>query len=342
MLHNKYDRRSLEQRLREENVPRTTLSFYKYIRIEDPAKFRNDLYRGWDKLGVLGRTYVAHEGINAQISIPTANIEGLRNFMNTLYADFEGMRLNYAVEDDPMSFIKLTIKIREKILADGLDDATFNPANGGIHLNAKSFNELTEGDGCVIIDMRNFYESEVGHFKGAVTPQVETFKESLPIITEMLEEHKDKNIVMYCTGGIRCEKASAWFKHQGMPNVYQLNGGIIEYSRQCRELDIPNKFLGKNFVFDERLGERISPDVISVCHQCGAPCDDHTNCKNTGCNLLFIQCKSCSEKFQGCCTPNCVGELDLPEDDRKERRKGKRAPKRYYHKENGSLITPNT
>jgi UPF0176 protein len=337
MLHNKYDRLSLEKRLQESNVPRTTLSFYKYITIEDTAQFRNELYKNWDKLGVLGRIYVAKEGINAQISLPTSNLEAFREYMYAL-PGFFGMRLNYAVEDDPMSFIKLTIKIREKILADGLDDSTFNPANSGIHLNAKAFNEITEGDNYVLIDMRNFYESEVGHFKGAITPPVETFKESLPIIKEILEEHKDKDIVMYCTGGIRCEKASAWIRHQGIPNVYQLNGGIIEYSRQCRELDVPNKFLGKNFVFDERLGERISPDIVSNCHQCENPSDDHNNCKNVGCNLLFIQCKSCSDKFEGCCSESCKTENALPEEVKQERRQGRKAPKRYYHKGNGGLI----
>ncbi|HNP96639.1 MAG TPA: hypothetical protein PKJ63_13455, partial [Cyclobacteriaceae bacterium] len=128
--------------------------------------------------------------------------------------------------------------------------------------------------------------------------------------------------IMYCTGGIRCEKASAWMKHNGFKNVFQLNGGIIEYARQVSEQGLENKFIGKNFVFDERLGERISQDIISVCHQCGNPCDTHTNCKNDGCHLLFIQCEECASKLNGCCSEECKDIIALPEDQQKELRKG--------------------
>ena len=127
---------------------------------------------------------------------------------------------------------------------------------------------------------------------------------------------------MYCTGGIRCEKASAWLKHKGFQNVFQLNGGIIEYARQVNEHGLENKFIGKNFVFDERLGERISNDIISVCHQCGKPCDTHTNCKNDGCHLLFIQCEDCAEKLNGCCSEACKEIIALPVEAQKQIRKG--------------------
>ena len=127
---------------------------------------------------------------------------------------------------------------------------------------------------------------------------------------------------MYCTGGIRCEKASAWMKHIGFKNVFQLNGGIIKYAQEVKENTLENKFIGKNFVFDERLGERITPDIIAVCHQCGTPCDDHTNCKNDGCHLLFIQCQACAEKFSGCCSDECKDILLLPAEAQKELRKG--------------------
>ena len=127
---------------------------------------------------------------------------------------------------------------------------------------------------------------------------------------------------MYCTGGIRCEKASAWFKHVGFKNVFQLDGGIIEYARQVKEQNLENKFIGKNFVFDERLGERISDDVISECHQCGKPCDTHTNCKNDGCHLLFIQCEECAATYAGCCSPECAEIISLPIESQKELRKG--------------------
>jgi UPF0176 protein len=127
---------------------------------------------------------------------------------------------------------------------------------------------------------------------------------------------------MYCTGGIRCEKASAWFKHIGFKNVFQLNGGIIKYAQEVKDQGLENKFVGKNFVFDERLGERISDDIISVCHQCGKPCDTHTNCKNDGCHLLFIQCEACAATYKGCCSAECTDIIMLPVEKQKEIRKG--------------------
>jgi len=133
---------------------------------------------------------------------------------------------------------------------------------------------------------------------------------------EMLQDAKDKPIVMYCTGGIRCEKASAYLLHHGFKNVFQLDGGIIEYARRATEEGLPLKFIGKNFVFDDRLGERITSDVIARCHQCGTPSDDHTNCANDACHLLFIQCKTCAEKMEGCCSERCITELHLPEAER--------------------------
>jgi UPF0176 protein len=140
-------------------------------------------------------------------------------------------------------------------------------------------------------------------------------------VAEMLAEKKDKNILMYCTGGIRCEKASAYLKYRGFENVFQLEGGIIEYARQVQAKGLENKFLGKNFVFDERLGERISTDIIAQCHQCGKPADTHTNCANDYCHILFIQCDECREKYEGCCSEKCRDFHHLPYEEQKERAK---------------------
>jgi len=233
----------------------------------------------------------------------------------------KGIRLNLAIEDDGKSFIKLAIRVRRKILADGLTDDTFDVTDCGTHLNAEEFNKLTDDPNTVVVDMRNHYESEVGHFNGAVTPDVDTFRDSLPVIEEILEPLKGRNIVMYCTGGIRCEKASSWFKHKGFDNMHQLDGGIIEYTRQAREQGLENKFVGKNFVFDKRMGERISDDIISNCHQCDAPGDTHVNCANEACHLLFIQCDACKEKYEGCCCKECVQFIHLPMEKQRELRK---------------------
>lgn len=330
-----YNTLSAEERAKlidEAGQERLTLSFYAYAKIENPQKFRDDLFIAWNALDALGRIYVAHEGINAQMSVPADQFEAFRATLEE-YDFMKGIRLNVAVEQDDHSFLKLTIKVRNKIVADGLNDETFDVTNKGIHLKAKEFNQLLDDPNTVVVDFRNHYESEVGHFEGAITPDVENFRESLPIINEQLQNYKeDKNLLMYCTGGIRCEKASAYFKHQGFKNVYQLEGGIIEYTRQIKEEGIPSKFIGKNFVFDHRLGERITDDIISQCHQCGKPCDNHTNCANDACHLLFIQCDDCKAAMENCCSTECLDIIHLPVDEQKRIRKGKQVGNKVFRK----------
>ncbi|MFP5437680.1 MAG: rhodanese-related sulfurtransferase [Bacteroidia bacterium] len=320
-----YNTLSAEERaalIEESGKQRLTLSFYAYANIEDPKTFRDSLFVTWNKLEVLGRIYVANEGINAQLSLPADNFYAFKDHLDTI-SFLKDIRLNVAVEQDDLSFLKLTIKVRNKIVADGLDDATFDVTNKGVHLGAKDFNQMLEDPNTIVVDFRNHYESEVGHFKGAITPDVETFRESLPIIEEQLQNHKeDKNLLMYCTGGIRCEKASAFFRHKGFKNVYQLEGGIIEYTRQVKEENLESKFIGKNFVFDGRLGERITDDIISQCHQCGKPCDNHTNCANEACHLLFIQCDDCKGSMQNTCSTECLEIVQLPEEEQKALRRG--------------------
>jgi UPF0176 protein len=318
-LHNKVNRRELRRKLAQDTRQRNTLSFYAYTRLDDPVDFRNTFYADLSGLEVLGRIYVAHEGVNAQISVPFERLDELKAYLNT-YPFLRGIRLNIAIEDDGKSFFALAIKVRKKIVADGLDDSAFDVTNRGKHLSADEFNRLTSDPETIVVDMRNHYESEVGHFEGAILPPMETFREGLPMVADMLQEKKDKPIVMYCTGGIRCEKASAYMKYRGFQNVFQLEGGIIEYARQVAAKGLPNKFLGKNFVFDERLGERISPEVIATCHQCGAPCDDHINCANDACHLLFIQCPECREKYNSCCSAECSDFMALPPEEQKEQR----------------------
>jgi len=320
-----YNTLSAEERARlidEARLQRLTLSFYTYFHIMNPQIFRDELFVRWSQLDVLGRIYVASEGINAQLSLPAVNFQAFKDFLDS-YPFLKDVRLNIAIEHDNKSFLKLKIKVRDKIVADGLNDDTFDVTDIGVHLNAREFNNMMEDPDTIVIDMRNHYESEIGHFTGALTPDVDTFRDSLPIIYEQLKDHKnDKKLLMYCTGGIRCEKASAYFKHQGFKNVYQLEGGIIEYTRQVKSESLESKFIGKNFVFDNRLGERITDDIIAHCHQCGKPCDTHTNCKNDACHLLFIQCEECAEKMKGCCSDVCVEILSLSEVQQKALRKG--------------------
>jgi UPF0176 protein len=318
---------------------RLTLSFYAYAQIQNPTQFRNELFLAWNPLEVLGRIYVANEGINAQLSLPADNFYAFKDTIEK-YDFMKGIRLNIAVEHDDHSFLKLTVKVRDKIVADGLEDETFDVTNIGIHLKAKDFNELLEDPNTIVVDMRNHYESEIGHFTNAIKPDVDTFRESLPIIEEQLSEHKqDKKLLMYCTGGIRCEKASAYFKHKGFENVYQLEGGIIEYTRQVKAEGLQSKFIGKNFVFDHRLGERITDDIVSQCHQCGEPCDVHTNCANEGCHLLFIQCDSCKEKMECCCSAECATIIHLPEEEQKAIRRGIKNGNKIFKKGKSDVLT---
>ena len=311
---------------------RLTLSFYKYAQIENPKLFRDYLFIHWDNLSVLGRIYVATEGINAQLSVPATRFEEFKAMLDNI-SYLENVRLNIAVEQDNKSFLKLKIKVRDKIVADGLEDSEFDVTQCGVHVDAQSFNDLISKPETLLVDMRNHYESEIGHFEGAITPDVDTFRDSLPLIEEDLQPHKkDKNIVMYCTGGIRCEKASAYFKYKGFENVYQLEGGIIEYTRQVKAQGLDNKFRGKNFVFDQRRAEQISDEVIAVCHQCGTPCDTHVNCANEACHLLFIQCPTCAEAHNNCCSDTCSDIVQLPEDQQKRLRKGTKNSNKIFKK----------
>ena len=321
VLHNRISNKELKEKLYEENFPRTTISFYQYFTIQDPLAFRDELYKSLNLLQVFGRIYIATEGINAQISVPTHLLEDFTTYLYSI-KPLEGLRLNIAVNDNGKSFWVLRIKQRSKIVADGIEDVSFSMENKGNYVNAVQMNELISSPETIVIDMRNHYEYEVGHFVNAIEIPSDTFREQLPMAADMMKGKKDKNIIMYCTGGIRCEKASAYMLHHGFINVFHLEGGIINYANQIKEVGIESQFKGKNFVFDDRLGEKITEDIISKCHQCGAPCDTHTNCKNDGCHLLFIQCPSCAETYAGCCTQACTGIVHLPEEKQIELRKG--------------------
>ena len=328
-LFNKLGRVEAISRLKSETFKRITISFYKYVIIDDPFSFRDELFLKWNSLAAFGRIYVANEGINAQMSIPEHNWKKFEIGLNQI-KELKNIPFKIAVEDDGKSFFKLTIKVRKKIVADGLSQDEYDVTNVGKHLTAKQWNQAIE-EGATVVDMRNHYESEIGRFKGAICPEVETFKEELPVVKDILNGKEEQPVLLYCTGGIRCEKASAYLKNHGFKNVSQLHGGIIAYVRQINENQhLENKFLGKNFVFDERRGERISDDVISSCHQCGASCDQHTNCKNVNCNLLFLQCSECKEKYENCCSVDCVEVAKMPEEKRKLLRKGVENKKIYY------------
>lgn len=322
VLHNRISNKELKERLFAEKTLRTTISFYHYFNIPDPKAFRDELYIRLTQLQVFGRIYVASEGINAQVSVPDTNVKLLEEYLYSL-PGLNGMRLNYAVDNDGKSFWVLKVKVREKIVADGIDDPGFSMEKRGKYVDARQMNEMIEKGNVHIVDMRNHYEYEVGHFDNAIEIPSDNFREQLPMAKEILENiDKGKDVVMYCTGGIRCEKASAYFLYHGFQNVYHLEGGIINYARQAKAKGLQSKFKGKIFVFDERLGEKVTADVISKCHSCGQPSDTHINCANSACHRLVILCSDCRNAYEQCCSTTCRDTIHLPEEVQKELRRG--------------------
>lgn len=320
ILHNKLNKEILKQQLAEETFKRTTISFYRYVIISNTEDFRNQLYIKLNELNCFGRIYVAREGINAQMSVPDHNLE---EFLAWLEVNkyLSKMPIKYAVEDDGKSFFKLIVRLKNRILADGLDEDAYDVTNVGNHLTALEFHELASKKETLIIDMRNRYESEIGHFENAVCPEADTFREEIQMVTEEFKDQKDRKVLLYCTGGIRCEKASAYLKHEGFKDVNQLHGGVIEYARQIKAANLKSKYIGKNFVFDGRMCESIDEQILSKCHQCGEDADSHVNCANNACHLLFIQCEACAEKNNHCCSDECKEFILLPDDEQKLLRK---------------------
>ncbi len=330
-LHNRVSQKELKQLLLSEKEARTTLSFYRYFAVPHPQQFRDDLFFALAGLNVFGRIYLATEGINAQISVPVTNLDKFKEYLSTIPA-LENLPLNYAVNDDGKSFWVLKIKVREKIVADGIDDPSFSMENKGQYVDAHEFNRLTADPDTIVVDMRNHYEYEVGHFDNALEVPSDTFREQLPMAADLLRGKEANKIIMYCTGGIRCEKASAYLLHRGFKNVYHLRGGIINYAAQAAAAGLRNQFRGKNFVFDNRLGERITEEVIASCHQCGQPADAHVNCANEACHLLFIQCETCSGKFERCCSEDCRNYIHLPAEEQAEIRKSVQKERNIFNK----------
>jgi UPF0176 protein len=311
VLHNLVSNKELKARMLAETEPRTTVSFYKYFQIADPKAFRDALF--------------------------ASQYEKMKAWLYSFDPALNNLRMNIALDDDGKSFWVLRLKVRDRIVADGIEDSSFDASNVGQYLKAADVNAMLDDPDALFVDMRNHYEYEVGRFDNALEVPADTFRDQLPMAVDMLQDQKDKKIVMYCTGGIRCEKASAWMRHNGFEDVYHIEGGIIEYARRAREQGLPVRFKGKNFVFDERMGERISDDVLSNCHQCGEPCDTHVNCVNDGCHLLFIQCKSCAEKFENCCSPICQEEAKLSPEEQRARRAGRENGNKIFNKSRGLL-----
>jgi UPF0176 protein len=304
-LVNRVERKKLMEKVRNEPFKRRIFSFYRYVRIEDPVTFRDELYKAWIALNVLGRIYVAHEGINAQMSVPEQNWDAFhKTFEKFQY--LQNITINDAVESGKYAFFKLDIRNRKRIVVDGLEENIFEVSSIGTHLSPKEFHDMIGQQDVIVVDARNNYECDIGHFENAVKPKSKTFSKVLPELSEILKEQKNKKILMYCTGGIRCEKASAYMKKHGFLHVFQLKGGIINYVNEIKARGIASKFKGSNYVFDERMSEKVTDEKLASCRHCGSPHSTHVNCGHIPCHGLFIICPTCAIKYNECCSVECM------------------------------------
>ncbi|CAL4043126.1 tRNA uridine(34) hydroxylase [Buchnera aphidicola (Tetraneura ulmi)] len=315
-LHNLIERKILKKKIINKIEKRVIVSFYKYFFISDIFSFRNNLYKLLVFFNVLGRVYVSEEGINAQISIPKEKYlilkKKIQNFdLSLRKIFFNKNQENYLVEP----FWLLVVKIKKKIVSDGISNKYLNIIKyRGLYLNSEKFNKMylinKKKNNAVFLDMRNSYEYAIGRFENSINIPEETFKNQIRNILNFLEPYKNKKIVMYCTGGIRCEKATSWIKYHGFKYVYQLKNGIIGYYNETKKKKIPMYFKGKNFVFDARMGEEITNDLFTNCKICKLPSNDYVNCSYESCHLLFIQCFQCFDKMNGCCSQICFSKLE--------------------------------
>ncbi len=275
------------------------LLFYKYIRIDNPIKFREKHLAFCKNLGIRGRIIAAKEGINGSVS---GTEEQTEEYKKNLREDERFSDIVFKEDYGLMHpFNKMVIKIKKEIVNFGVD---VDLSKTGKHLTPKEFLELYENkEEVIILDARNNYESRVGKFKNAVDLNIGKFRD-FPKAVENLKDKKDKKIVMYCTGGIRCEKASAYLVEQGFGKVYQLNGGILTFGKEFPD----TIWEGKCFVFDKRLASSINSnkdDCISNCEICDVKCDLYRNCRNNECDKLSVVCLECEKSFGGCCSEDC-------------------------------------
>jgi len=280
-----------------------TLLYYCYSRIEDAEQFASNHLQFCKSLNLVGRIIVADEGLNGTVS---GTVESCKTYMDTLHADPRFAKIDFKIDNvEEPSFIKMHCRYKAEIVHSGLrDPGIINPEKKtGIHLEPADFVKMKDDQDVVIVDVRSNYEHSIGRFKNAVTFDIENFRDFPAMINE-LAQYKDKKIVTYCTGGIKCEKASALLLHEGFENVYQLHGGIIKYGKEAGGED----FEGKCYVFDNRVAvdvNTVNPVVISTCRNCGAHTSKMINCANPECNEHFTQCDACGEKLEGACSEIC-------------------------------------
>lgn len=286
---------------------RKIISLYQYFTVYNPESMSSIIKKVLKKYDVLGRIYISKEGINIQISVPKRNIKYVVNFFRNMNAFTKKININFSIENQGMAFWKLQVKVRRQLVSNNFYSLPILGVLEKKYLNAFEVNKIFYNTNTVFVDIRNHYEYEIGHFQNALEIPANTFREQLDKLKDFLKPYIHKKIVLYCTGGIRCEKAAALLTKHNFQNIYQIYGGILGYINQVKKNNLSMYFKGKIFVFDERLTERITKDVFSICRNCKKITDRaHINCLNSFCHRLFIQCLSCSKKFKSYCSEKCL------------------------------------
>jgi UPF0176 protein len=281
------------------------LLYYCYTAIEDPEQFRDQHHALCLELGLLGRIIIAQEGINGTVS---GLKEHTDQYMHALKNDARFAHIDFKVDEhDGHAFQKLYVRVKSEIVHSSLSH--LHPSNfTGQHLSPQEFKAMKDRDDVVVLDVRSDYEHELGRFKNAVTLDIENFRD-FPAKIKELEQYKGKKILTYCTGGIKCEKASAYLLEQGFEDVYQLHGGIIKYGKEAGGED----FEGKCYVFDGRVAvdvNQVNPKVISRCYVCDTASDRMVNCANPSCNIHVPICENCGTQLEGACSTTCQEHPD--------------------------------
>ncbi|MFD1629428.1 rhodanese-related sulfurtransferase [Pseudopedobacter beijingensis] len=280
-----------------------TLLYYCYSHIEDAEQYAADHLKFCKETGLTGRIIIADEGLNGTVS---GTVEQCKKYMDYVYADGRFNATEFKIDEvDEPSFMKMHCRYKAEIVHSGLRDPNIiDPTQKtGKHLEPVDFMEMKDRDDVVVLDVRSNYEHKMGKFKNAITLDIDNFRD-FPDMINQLAQYKDKKILTYCTGGIKCEKASALLLHEGFKDVYQLHGGIIKYGKEAGGKD----FEGKCYVFDNRIAvdvNSVNPEVISVCYNCGTKTTKMINCANPECNEHFTQCEECGWKMAGCCSDAC-------------------------------------
>lgn len=286
-----------------------TLLYYCYSHIADAEQFAADHLQFCKSLNLVGRIIVAKEGLNGTVS---GSAESCKIYMETLHNDTRFAKTEFKIDEvESPSFLKMHCRAKSEIVHSGLRDITIiDPTKKtGKHLEPADFLALKDQDDVIILDVRSNYEHNLGRFKNAVTLDIENFRDFPDRINE-LAQYKDKKVLTYCTGGIKCEKASALLLHHGFKDVYQLHGGIIKYGKEAGGKD----FDGKCYVFDNRIAvdvNSVNPTVVSTCFNCGKVTAKMINCANPECNEHVTQCDACGDEMQGCCSVQCMSHPRL-------------------------------